>query len=88
MNGHLVSKDTPPGVDREFPALQAAMARILRVPQDQRAEDTWNPPRFTGQSGCECGCTCTCDGHCGCTSWLCQHGLAPFDHLIWPHLSC
>jgi hypothetical protein len=21
-------------------------------------------------------------------AWLCQHGLAPFDHLIWPHLSC
>jgi hypothetical protein len=20
--------------------------------------------------------------------WLCQPGLAPFDHLIWPHLSC
>jgi hypothetical protein len=19
--------------------------------------------------------------------WLCQPGLAPFDHLIWPHLS-
>jgi len=20
-------------------------------------------------------------------SWFCQLGLAPFDHLIWPHLS-
>jgi len=21
-------------------------------------------------------------------SWFCQLGLAPFDHLIWPHLYC
>jgi putative addiction module killer protein len=22
-----------------------------------------------------------------CELWFCQLGLAPFDHLIWPHLS-
>jgi hypothetical protein len=48
---------------------------------------TWNGTTVTGSSGANAAGPTDCWLTASCSPWFCQSDMAPFDHLIWPHLS-